>query len=172
MKIEGIILAIDPGCSQSGYVIWDGSIIREKGIVDNSEMFSVLSKREYTLCLIEMIACYGMAVGKEVFDTCRFIGQLEYACPTDYELVYRKDVKLHHCNSIRAKDSNIIQVLKDRFPQGNKKNPGITYGVKSHIWQALAIAVMWTDQIELQKFQSDVIQMDLSKGAKELLKVL
>jgi hypothetical protein len=62
--------------------------------------------------------------------------------------VFRKDVKLHLCNSPRAKDANVRQALLDRLgPQGTKKAPGPTYGVKSHEWAALAVAVYGWDQI-------------------------
>lgn len=144
------ILAIDPGDKESGYVIWDGYQILDKGIVDTQSMIQVIKDCNYDLCLIEMIACYGMAVGKEVFDTCRVVGKFEYACPTKYELVYRKDVKLWHCNSIRANDANITASLKSKYgDKGTKKNPGSTYGLSKHMWQAFAIATMYTEKINL-----------------------
>jgi len=43
---------------------------------------------------------------------------------------------------MRAKDANIRQALLDLIgPQGTKKTPGPTYGIKSHTWAALAVAV-------------------------------
>ena len=66
-------------------------------------------------------------------------------------MIYRKDVKLHLCGSPRAKDSNIRQALIDRFGPGKekaiglKKTPGPLYGVKSHVWAALAVAVTHLD---------------------------
>jgi hypothetical protein len=60
--------------------------------------------------------------------------------------VFRKDIKLHLCNSPRAKDANVRQALIDRIgPQGTKKNQGPTYGIKSHQWAALAVAVYGWD---------------------------
>ena len=74
-----------------------------------------------------MIASYGMAVGKEVFDTCIWIGrfiELEKLQNIDAEYIYRKDEKINLCNSMKAKDSNIRQALIDRFGEvGTKKNP-------------------------------------------------
>jgi hypothetical protein len=66
--------------------------------------------------------------------------------------VYRKDVKLHLCGSPRAKDPNIRQALIDRWGGkaaaiGNAKNPGPLYGVKSHAWAALAVAVYVNDEM-------------------------
>lgn len=74
-----------------------------------------------------MIASYGMAVGKEVFDTCIWIGrfiELAKLQNIDAEYIYRKDEKINLCNSMKAKDSNIRQALIDRFGEvGTKKNP-------------------------------------------------
>ena len=77
--------------------------------------------------IIEMIASYGMAVGKEVFDTCVWIGrfvELARLQNIGVEYIYRKDEKINICNSMKAKDSNIRQALIDRFGEvGTKKNP-------------------------------------------------
>jgi hypothetical protein len=76
--------------------------------------------------VIEMIASYGMPVGKEVFDTYVWIGRFAEASgmPTNY--IYRKDEKMNICHSMRAKDSNIRQALIDRFGVvGTKKNPRV-----------------------------------------------
>ena len=74
-----------------------------------------------------MIASYGMPVGKEVFETCVWIGrfvELARLQNIDVEYIYRKDEKMNICHSMKAKDSNIRQALIDRFgPVGTKRNP-------------------------------------------------
>lgn len=96
--------------------------------------------------VIEMIASYGMPVGKEVFETCVWIGRFIEAYDKDYEFVYRKDEKMNICHSMKAKDSNIRQALIDRFGAvGTKKNPGWFYGFKADIWQAYAVGVTYLD---------------------------
>jgi hypothetical protein len=51
-------------------------------------------------------------------------------------------VKMHLCGNQQAKDKNIRQALLDKVgPVGVKKTPGPCYGVKSHAWSALAVAV-------------------------------
>jgi len=137
------VCAIDPGPTESAYVVWDGVDVVECGHFKNEELKEVLSVIDPDLhhFAIEMIASYGMAVGREVFETCVWIGRFIEAIG-DAELVYRKDVKLHLCHSPKAKDANIRQALIDRFGAvGTKKNPGKMYGIKSHLWAALAIAV-------------------------------
>jgi hypothetical protein len=66
--------------------------------------------------------------------------------------VERREVKLHLCGQARAKDSNIIQALKDRFgDKGTKNKPGLTYGMRKDLWQAFALAVTCMDKPELIK---------------------
>jgi hypothetical protein len=157
------LLAIDPGNTHSGYALIEPGTCRpiKVGKIPNDEVLDLIKFTSYDHLAIEMIASYGMAVGKEVFDTCVWIGRFiqrhddrvaEYA---DYDLVYRREVKLHHCNSTSAKDANIIQALIDRFAcgepnrgKGTKANPGWFYGFAADIWQAYALAVLTSDTRE------------------------
>src|SRR5678809_428964 len=91
----------------------------------------------YTRFAIEMIASYGMAVGREVFETCLWIGRFVQAARGEHTLVYRRDVKMHLCGNNAARDSNIRQALIDRFGPGKDKAigrkalPGPLYGVSA-----------------------------------------
>jgi hypothetical protein len=146
-----IVIGIDPGTERSAFVMFDGKTVMAHGILANGELEAqpTLWKHEHIFC--EMIASYGMAVGASVFETCvwigRFMSQAFSSSGRDLHRVFRKDIKLHLCNSPRAKDGNVRQALIDRLgPQGTKKAPGPTYGVKSHEWAALAVAVYGWDQ--------------------------
>lgn len=122
-------------------MVWDGQRMIEGAIEPNEALRNRLEKKEisHDSCVIEMVACYGMAVGKEVFETCVWIGR--FLERVDAKLVYRRDVKLHVCGSARAKDANIAQALRDKYGEvGTKKNPGPLFGIKSHLWAALALA--------------------------------
>lgn len=150
------IIAIDPGTTQGAFVVWDCDEEKpaEVGILDNGALLEFLRMQSIATSLyVEMIACYGMAVGKEVFETCLWIGraqEIAHSRGHSANLVYRLTVKTHHCHSAKAKDANIRQALIDRFgPPGTKKNPGKLFGVSSHIWSALAIAVYASDQKKL-----------------------
>jgi hypothetical protein len=145
-----VVFAIDPGTTHSGWVLYasDGygkHSVLQSGVDDNHELLVWVrhGQRADTLA-IEMIAGMGMTVGQTTFDTCRWIGRFQQAWrePEKVRFVFRRDVKLELCGDSRAKDSNIRQALIDRIGlQGTKKEPGPTYGVKSHAWSALAVAV-------------------------------
>ena len=145
-----MILALDPGPTETGWALYDGTRAVGSGVMPNEELLGFLRiglapvRSQPASIAIEMIASYGMPVGREVFDTCVWVGRYIQAwrSPEAVRLIYRKDVKLHLCGSPRAKDANIRQALIDKLgPQGSKKAPGPTYGVKSHAWAALAVAV-------------------------------
>lgn len=156
-----MILAIDPGNIQSAYVLtYDDLRVNDKGKVENSELLEkIYAAKEIhgdTLHVaIEMVACYGMAVGKEIFDTCVMIGRIVQVLDDldiPYTYIFRKDEKITLCNSMKAKDANIRQALIDRFAQhdfkngkGTKANPDTFYGFKADIWASMAVAVTYHD---------------------------
>ena len=140
------ILAIDPGTTESGVVVFrDGRILHTE-VCDNVRALHLVRTVNANVLALEMVASYGMAVGKEVFRTVWWTGRFAEAWLQRTEClpreVFRQEVKLHLCASPRAKDANIRQALIDLLgPQGTKKAPGPTFGVKSHGWAALAVAV-------------------------------
>ena len=163
-----MILALDPGTTQTAYVCWDGARVVECGIVANDELLAMLrSVGRYDgvqTVAVEMIASYGMPVGREVFETCVWIGRFVENVKVPWRLVYRMDAKLHLCHVPRAKDGNIRQALLDRFgPVGTKKSPGPLYGVKSHIWAALAVAVFATESKDAQTLKQSVADANRSQ---------
>lgn len=147
------IFAIDPGNVESAYCVIDEETYKpeEFGKVKNEILLNLIYSRlsnsvNYYTMVIEMIASYGMPVGKEVFDTCVWIGRFVEAYDKDYKFIYRKDEKMNICHSMKAKDSNIRQALIDRFgPVGTKKNPGWFYGFKADIWSAYAVGITYLD---------------------------
>ncbi|MBW2003066.1 MAG: hypothetical protein JRI72_00415 [Deltaproteobacteria bacterium] len=148
------VLAIDPGPVESAYVQWDGENIEAFGIEDNEtvlDLVNLVGGAPKNLA-IEQVRSYGMPVGATVFDTVFWTGRFCQAWHGDFWLVPRLEVKLHICHDSRAKDSNIIQALADRFAYGTrnlgkgiKKKPGFFYGFRKDIWQAFALAVFFVD---------------------------
>lgn len=156
-----MILAIDPGNEQSAYVVADKDLKPiQFGKIYNEELKELIKGGEFKDCnhvAIEMIASYGMAVGKTVFETCVWIGRFMELLETEYALkttwVYRREVKLNLCNSTRANDSNVMQALIDRFApytrnkgKGVKKEPGFFYGFRADIWAAYATLITYADK--------------------------
>ncbi|MGC4017516.1 MAG: hypothetical protein QM755_23825 [Luteolibacter sp.] len=137
------ILAIDPGNEQSGYALVVDGAIQSAGVMVNSEILRLTTVSTPDVLAIEWIQSMGMAVGKEVFETCLWAGRFVQASGhvRTIRLVPRGALKLHHCGSARAKDPNIVQSLKDKYgDRGTKAKPGYFYGVSSHAWQAFAVA--------------------------------
>jgi hypothetical protein len=120
------------------------------GKVPNEALLDLLERaaQDTDRCILEMIASYGMPVGREVFETCVWIGRFMGAFGAGRcDRVTRIAVKSHICHSARANDGNIRQALIDRLgAPGTKKQPGATYGLSGDVWAALAVAVTWLDQ--------------------------
>lgn len=155
------ILAIDPGNEESAYVLLSEDLRPVQYCkAENELMYAHLCSALLANApdgdvqiAIEMIASYGMPVGREVFETCIWIGRLmERFREFKVTLIYRKDEKLAICNSTRATDATIRQALIDRFAsgtpnkgKGTKKEPGWFYGFRADIWQAYAVGVTYHD---------------------------
>ena len=144
------IVAVDPGPNESAYTGWDGEKIR--GFAKERNDFFLRPGFEgafpsHAILVLEKVCCYGMPVGAEVFETVFFSGRLAQLWSSHIvQRVPRKDVKLHLCGNARAKDSNIVQALKDRFgDKGTKSNPGFFYGFSKDVWQSFALAVTYFD---------------------------
>lgn len=155
-----MILAIDPGNIESAYVLLDKNLkpikigkVKNHVLLDDLTMDRFYEDAFIEHFAIEMISSYGMPVGREIFDTCVWIGRfIERANFRNIKQLYRKEVKMNLCNTMRANDSNIIQALVDRFApnvrnkgKGIKANKGWFYGFKADIWAAYAVAVTYHD---------------------------
>lgn len=148
------ILAIDPGPTESAWVLYEGdrrSRPCNEAIVrfakqPNADVLETIRAGADRL-VIEKIACYGMAVGAEVFETCVWTGRFMEVFGADrVDRIERLKVKLHLCHDSKAKDANIRAALIDRLgTPGTKKIPGPTYGIAGDVWSALAVAVTWAD---------------------------
>ena len=154
------LLAIDPGNIHSAYVIMLDGEIEDKGKILNDEMIQLI--REYRGALkhlaIEMIASYGMPVGASVFETCLWAGRFIERVDCEHTLIYRKDVKMYLCNSMRAKDGNIRQAIIDKYPPtgggktpqiGIKSAPGPLFGFAADMWAALGVALTYNNMVRI-----------------------
>jgi hypothetical protein len=161
-----IVLAIDPGPEVSAAVLYDSD---EPRVIEckraPNEVLREWIRRggpaagyKRVWLAIEMIASYGMPVGAEVFETCveigRFVQHWAQHAETTVTRVYRREVKLHLCGSVRANDGNVRRAILDRFGPGKsiaigtKAAPGPLYGVTADLWAALGVALVVTDKAE------------------------
>lgn len=164
---SGKVLAIDPGPTQSAWIILDATTAPATplyfGIEENQRVVSLVEfyarqAEEQDICAVcEMIACYGMPVGKEVFETVIWIGRYldrwstnrpESVPPMDR--LTRGQVKIHLCHSAKANDATIRQAILDLYPAtgggkipqvGIRSKPGPLYGISKDLWATLALGL-------------------------------
>jgi Holliday junction resolvasome RuvABC endonuclease subunit len=144
------VLAIDPGPVNTAY-----ALVRRKdrhlyafGICNNQELLQRLEQLLPADVAIEMIASYGMAVGAEVFETCVWIGRIMQhleSCGADVSRIFRREVKIAMCGSMKAKDANVRQAIIDSY-QTNQSNDvtkkgGPLYKVSKDAWAAIGVAL-------------------------------
>lgn len=157
------IIGIDPGPERSAYAhVNNGEIetgecdntIRARHVLDNAGMFHGVTYA------IEDFVPYGKSLGHESMQTIKAIGVLTFVLQTagvPVLLIPRPEIKLHLCGTRTAKDADVRDALIHRYGPGRdkavgtKKQPGPLYGITSHGWAALAVAVVAMDRIAEQK---------------------
>lgn len=150
-----IIFAIDPGCAQSAYCMMDRDAVpMHFDKVPNEDLILILRNyaKSLTAVVIERVASYGMPVGREVFETCEWIGRytqvaVDLKLPVEY--VFRQEEKLAICKSPKATDATIRKALIDRFARhdlktgkGTKAAPDFFYGFRADCWMAFATGLV------------------------------
>lgn len=163
-----MVVGIDPAPERSGVVLFRGAfgVFRiEACILTNREVRASLRHWRHAadLIAIERMQGMGMPVGKEVFETCEWIGRFVEICSaheTKIRYLYRTQVKAALCGSASAKSANVRAALIERLgAPGTKKTPGVTYGVTADAWSALAVAVVAFDK-EMEKcYTSDNLKL-------------
>ncbi len=158
------ILSIDPGNIQSG---WVEVVARDEehprymggGVSPNHYDMMKILEAPYGALLIECPKPMGMPAIAEVFETLIWVGRFIECWEVNHgdkpwSLVFRNEVKMHMCNSMRAKDKNVNAAVADRYPdtgggktpvKGTKAQPGPLFGIGSHQWPALAVAITWIE---------------------------
>ena len=152
-----MIIAIDPGTTESAYVVLAENyvpLVADK--LPNEDLCEILGAYgAMDTIVIERLASYGMPVGREVLETCEWVGhfaRIALANGARVEYLYRREVKLHLCDDSRAGDANIRRALISRFAKhdlrtgkGTCKRQDWFFGFKADIWQAYAVGVTWMD---------------------------
>lgn len=157
-----LILAIDPGTRQSGYVAYSKTERRHAtgGVCDNADLLAMIrncgngERAGEWVVVIERVVNYGKAVGDETFDTILWAGRFAeraISCGARVVLIPRKDVKLCLCGTSTTKDTHVREALANRLGAtkktltGSKNKPGPLYGLDSHAIAAYALAVTYCE---------------------------
>lgn len=152
--MSGRVYAVDPGTTHSALVLVDGDRVLEAvpQIANDALCAHLAGAGNHTpadVLVLEQVESMGMAVGREVFETVFWTGRFYEAWAVDRLAVRvtRRAVKLALCGSPKATDANIRRALVDLWGGaaaiGTRKDRGPLYAVKSHCWQALALAVTY-----------------------------
>jgi hypothetical protein len=152
--IEPTILAIDPGSDKSGWVIYAPGRVIASGVDANRIVRDLVHTGGDARCshmACEVMRPRGEPFSSHAMETLIWVGRfmerwhdwadLDYFVP-----VVREDSKRFICGKGSVKDANVRQGCIELVgPPGTKKTPGPTFGVSSHAWQALAVALTAMD---------------------------
>lgn len=154
-----MILGVDPGTRESAVVVYN----EEQRVpvfarhFSNETMLDYLlgwkgdPKQRHPTLVIEGMTNRGQRAGFDVFMTCEWIGRFGQAYG-EYHKLTTQDIRLHLAGKRNADNAALRAILIDRFGPGKdraiglKKSPGPLYGIKSHMWSALAVCVVWAEQ--------------------------
>lgn len=167
-----IVFGLDPGTNESAIVAFDGTRVLHSAQMFNGNLLTWLDAAlsvdgpfgtDESVLAVEWIESFGMAVGREVFETCYWVGRFCERAQR-FDRVTRRQVKLHLCGTMKAKDPNIRQVLLDRFggsaAKGTKAHPGPLRDISAHRWSALAVAVTWLDLKDTPRTPSPLVHTE------------
>lgn len=183
------ILGIDPGTDTSGVVLFDSQAFCVRAATDMENRSLLRMLRDSAILFygtrikggvdwggtpdvvaIEDIVYMSQNAGREVFETCKWIGRFREAWEfprheanpeRSVSLIKRTDEKTMLCGGQTYPDSetgcrrgyddsHIRRALLEKFPRtgggkvpqvGIKSKPGPLYGFHSHLWSALAVAM-------------------------------
>lgn len=157
---EVTILAIDPGNTQSAFVLFDADTreICDHGKIDNPKMFDLIDRNNAEMpadfCVIEKVEGFGMTVGAEILETVFWSGRFahHWLLQRDEDSLNRlprKHVKRYLLGKTNSKgaDAKIRQALcymfgpTEELAFGTRLKRGPLTGIVRDQLAALAVAV-------------------------------
>ena len=153
------VLGLDPGSTESGWVLLDGPPPRRPeafNVSPNTEILARISAGEFDRLVMESVpAVYGRSALPALCDTIRWEGRFLERAAASVEkqilpyLVSRQQVKAWLLGNASGRDADVRAELVHRYGDGNaigkRATRGPLYGVSSHIWPALAVALWGLD---------------------------
>ena len=160
-RVTGMdILAIDPGTKQSGIVLLRSCGKVEGAVWENGPLLRYLkgvlsppfpqADPAFTMLVVEEFRSYGQKIGASCIDTIFMAGRFAEGWPGDFDLMPRKDVLKTLCGTTRAKDKDVRAECLARYGGqdvaiGKKACAGPLFGITSHAWQALGLALAYKE---------------------------
>lgn len=171
------LLALDPGTTETGYVIIEFGKLKKFGKLNNNDILDLIFNYPLTHLAIEKIAFYGVMAGASTFETCFWSGRFYEAWESQLKkqaiMVYRKDVKMELCGTTyMIKDKDVRKAIIKLFggeasALGLKDKPGPLWNMANDAWQALAVGI-YAYRLILGKLRSSDMQLRLDiKQPKE-----
>lgn len=157
------ILAIDPGSSESGWVLLRDDQVLESGKDGNDDVLArlreLIAAGHVDVLVLERFSGYGLRrLGEFSIETILWTGRYWQVADARVAVAWvkRQAVKAHLCGRANASDADVTSALVDRYggiggrraAVGTKAAPGPLHGVRSDAWQALAAGLVWIDQLE------------------------
>ena len=123
-----IVMGIDPGTTESAYAITNSNYeVIEAAKVDSSRLDSIIRELNPSVVACESIQSYGATVGREIFETCFWIGEYRHCCKMSlipFFLYPRPEYAKSICGVSRVTDAVLRQSLLLRFG-GDKKGEAL-----------------------------------------------
>ena len=151
-----VIIGIDPGTTETAYcIIGQDYGVWEADKVDNKKFIDMLSLVPYKAHFaVESIQSYGMAVGREVFETAFMIGRIQQKIEDSgfkYTLYPRPEYAKAICGVQKVNDAVLRQSLLLRFGGDKKGEPLFMLKGNSDKRSAFAIAAYHLDKVKQSK---------------------
>lgn len=145
-----MVLGIDPGTTETGYCLIDDNYnIHTAGKLPNGEFLTLIGQMQASHIACESIQSYGMAVGREVFETAYFIGEIRCISRLmgiPFDLYPRPEYAKSICGVSKINDSVLRQSLLLRFGGDKKGEPLFLLKGASDKRSAFAVAVYHMDK--------------------------
>jgi Holliday junction resolvasome RuvABC endonuclease subunit len=143
------IVGVDPGPVESAYaIVTEGQQVLRADKVGNESLIERIRQDPPAHVAIESIQSYGMAVGRSVFDTCFFIGELIRTCKDagiPFTLYPRPEYTRRICGVGKVNDAVLRQALLLRFGGDRKGEPLAALKGNSDKRSAFAVAIYHLD---------------------------
>ena len=144
------VLSIDPGTTMSGYsLVGPAYEVIDAGKVDSGDIGQLIRSINPSVVCVESMQSYGASVGREIFETCFWIGEYRHVCRQcgiPFHLYPRPEYARAIAGVQKVTDSVLRQALLLRFGSDAKGGPLFKLKGDSDRRSAFALAVYHIDK--------------------------